>query len=82
MVGTKAIKLLENKIILDSFYLYKNILIICRYIMGCWRRSTKLSGGHLLEKTCHDFDIIGYILNKKPEKVASFGGLNFFNSKY
>lgn len=48
------------------------------YIMGDWRRRTDLSGGHLLEKTCHDFDLVNWILNSKPKKVASFGGLDFF----
>lgn len=46
--------------------------------MGDWRRKTDLSGGHLLEKTCHDFDLMNWIINSKPQKVAFFGGLNFF----
>src|SRR5206468_7637583 len=32
------------------------------YIHGDWRRLTRLSGGHLLEKCCHDIDIANWIV--------------------
>ena len=48
------------------------------YIMGDWRRLTKYSGSHLLEKCCHDIDLINWIVNSRAKRVASFGGLNFF----
>src|SRR4051794_32755368 len=48
------------------------------YIMGDWRRLTSLSGGHLLEKCCHDIDIVNWILNSRVIRAASFGGLSFF----
>jgi len=35
------------------------------YIMGDWRRKTDLSGGHLLEKCSHDYDLVNWILNSK-----------------
>jgi predicted dehydrogenase len=50
-------------------------------IMGNWRRDEGLSGGHLLEKCCHDFDIVNSLVGSLPQKVASFGGLNMFKKK-
>jgi predicted dehydrogenase len=47
-------------------------------IMADWRRFEKFSGGHLLEKCCHDFDVANLLLKSIPSKVASFGGLNIF----
>jgi len=32
----------------------------------------------LLSKSCHDLDIISYLLNRKAEKICSFGALNYF----
>ena len=46
-----------------------------------WRRHTEYSGGHLLEKCCHDFDLINWMVDSLAIKVASFGGLDFFTSK-
>jgi predicted dehydrogenase len=51
------------------------------FIMANWRRFEEYSGGHLLEKCCHDFDIVNWIIDDLPIKVSSFGGLNFFNEK-
>ena len=48
------------------------------FIMNDWRRFEKYSGGHLLEKCCHDMDIANWITRNIPKKVASFGDLNFF----
>ena len=48
------------------------------FIMTDWRRYMSESGGHLLEKCCHDIDIVNWLLKDLPKKVASFGGLNFF----
>ncbi len=48
------------------------------YIMRDWRRETSFSGGHLLEKCCHDIDLANWIVNSLPAKIASFGGRDFF----
>jgi predicted dehydrogenase len=48
------------------------------YIMGDWRRLTQYAGSHLLEKCCHDIDLINWLVASKAKRVASFGGLNFF----
>jgi predicted dehydrogenase len=48
------------------------------FIMFDWRRKRELSGTHLLEKCCHDFDIANWLVGSIPERAASFGGLDFF----
>lgn len=44
-----------------------------------WRRKTKLSGGFLLEKCCHDLDLYAGLVKARPRRVASFGGCSFFS---
>lgn len=48
------------------------------YIMCNWRRHTSQAGPHILEKCCHDLDLINWFCESLPTKVASFGGRNFF----
>ncbi len=50
------------------------------YIMGDWRRLRKHAGTHLLEKCCHDVDLVNWIVASRAGRVASFGGLDFFVS--
>ncbi|OGS19961.1 MAG: hypothetical protein A2252_01560 [Elusimicrobia bacterium RIFOXYA2_FULL_39_19] len=40
-----------------------------------WHRHKKNSGGLLVHKACHCFDIINWIVGSKPEKVTAEGGL-------
>lgn len=51
------------------------------YIFGNWRRSRALAGTHILEKCCHDLDLANWLVDSKPQRVASFGGRNFFHSE-
>ena len=39
-----------------------------------WRSSEELTGGMLLEKNCHHFDLFNWILNDRPVRVSAFGG--------
>ena len=48
------------------------------FIMGNWRRFVEFSGGHLLEKCCHDMDLVNWLTGSLAKRVASFGGLNMF----
>ena len=48
------------------------------YIMANWRRNTAVSGPHILEKCCHDLDLINWFCNSKASVVASFGGSDFY----
>lgn len=43
-----------------------------------WHGTMKNTGGLLLQKGSHDFDIINWIIDSKVEKVAAFGSRNFF----
>lgn len=55
------------------------------YIMMNWRRLTKLAGPHILEKCCHDLDLINWFTKSVPSRVAAFGGRDFFvpsNQRY
>jgi predicted dehydrogenase len=51
------------------------------YIHGNWRRHTKHAGSFLLEKCCHDMDLAMWLMEDRPVRVASFGGLDFFRSE-
>ncbi len=48
------------------------------YIMSGWRRKSEISGPHILEKCCHDLDLLNWLIDSLPVKTASFGGLNIF----
>ena len=48
------------------------------YIMRNWRRLTSLSGPHILEKCCHDLDLLNWFVGSVPTRAAAFGGLDFF----
>lgn len=48
------------------------------HIMTCWRRFSRLSGSHMLEKCCHDMDLLNWMIEALPRQVASFGGRDIF----
>jgi len=48
------------------------------FIHQDWRRLREYAGTHLLEKCCHDVDVVNWLVESLPTRVASFGGLNFF----
>ena len=35
----------------------------------------------ILQKSCHDMDILCYLIGKKCKRVSSFGGLSYFTEK-
>jgi len=39
-----------------------------------WRSSEALTGGMLLEKNCHHFDLFNWIFDSPPLRVSAFGG--------
>ncbi len=49
------------------------------YIHADWRRKTEWAGSHLLEKCCHDIDLVNWMTDSLAVKAASFGGCDFFN---
>jgi predicted dehydrogenase len=48
------------------------------YIHADWRRLTANAGTHLLEKCCHDVDLVNWFVGSRARRVASFGGCDFF----
>ena len=48
------------------------------FVRGNWRNSTTTSP-MILQKCCHDFDIIGYLIGKRCQSVSSVGSLSFFD---
>lgn len=35
----------------------------------------------ILAKSCHDMDMLLYLINRRPQKVSSFGSLTYFNEE-
>lgn len=50
-------------------------------MQGNWRRKSEWSGPMLVEKCCHDMDLLLWLTGSRPARVASFGGLTFFKAK-
>ena len=48
------------------------------YVMRNWRRWRRYSGPHVLEKGCHDMDLMQWLLDSVPTRVAAFGGCDIF----
>jgi len=52
----------------------------CKELLGSfygqWRFKRSLSGGAIVEKNCHHFDIFNWMIGARPEKVCAFGGQN------
>lgn len=48
------------------------------YIMRNWRRFTQFAGPHILEKCCHDLDLLNWFCESVPSKIASFGSADLF----
>ena len=46
-----------------------------------WRRFRKFTGSYLLEKCCHDLDILTWFAGALPRRVASFGGRTVFTPR-
>lgn len=47
------------------------------YVRGNWRNEN-LSSPMILAKSCHDMDIMLYLLEQKPVQISSFGELTYF----
>lgn len=46
-----------------------------------WRRFRRFTGTYLLEKCCHDLDVLCWFAGSLPRRVASFGGRSFFTPR-
>jgi predicted dehydrogenase len=45
-----------------------------------WRFYNKLSGGTLLEKSCHYFDLFNWFVGTKALRVTGMGGINYYTN--
>ena len=50
------------------------------FVRGNWH-NTRTSAPMLLAKSCHDLDVIQWLVDKPCKKVSSFGDLTYFTSK-
>lgn len=50
------------------------------FVRGNWGNSDRASC-MLLQKSCHDMDILQWLIGKKLKKVQSFGALNYFKKE-
>jgi len=50
------------------------------FVRGNWRNS-ETSGPMILNKCCHDMDLLSWMMNKKCKKISSFGSNNHFNKE-
>lgn len=46
-----------------------------------WRYFQRLSGGTLIEKACHDFDILGWLIDRNPVRIAATGGTSVYGAR-
>lgn len=50
------------------------------YVRGNWANEGR-SSFMLMAKSCHDIDVLSYLINKECERVSSFGSLTYFTAK-
>lgn len=50
------------------------------FVRGNWRNK-ELSSPMILQKSCHDMDIISYVLGEKCERISSYGSLMHFKKE-
>ena len=46
-----------------------------------WRSSEAVTGGMLLEKNCHHFDLFNWMLDTPPVRVSAFGGTDVLTDR-
>ena len=51
------------------------------FVRGNWSVTEK-STPMIVQKCCHDLDILYWLIDKKPLKVSSFGSLTFYNEEH
>ena len=57
-----------------------NLRFAHNYVRGKWG-NTKVNTNLLLHKSCHDLDLIAWLIGSKCKKVSSFGSLSFFTAE-
>ncbi|HGF7785378.1 Gfo/Idh/MocA family oxidoreductase, partial [Enterococcus faecium] len=78
---TKIKELIESDVIGDVFSIHFEWLLNTQHgadYFRRWHRNKHNSGGLLVHKSTHHFDLVNFWLNSRPQKVFAFGGLNFY----
>lgn len=57
-----------------------NYHIAHSFVRGNWRRSEEASP-LIMQKSCHDMDLLVWLTESKCESIASFGGLTYFRAE-
>ncbi len=57
-----------------------NFHIAHSFVRGNWRRSD-LSSPLIMQKSCHDMDILSWLVGSEAKKISSFGGLSYFKEE-
>ncbi len=57
-----------------------NFHIAHSFVRGNWRNS-ELSSPIIMQKSCHDMDILQWLVDSECEKISSFGALSYFKEE-
>lgn len=79
--NSKVRELIKSGAIGDVFSVHFEWLLNTRHgadYFRRWHRNKLNSGGLLVHKSTHHFDLVNFWLGTKPDKVFAYGGLNFY----
>ena len=57
-----------------------NFHIAHSFVRGNWRRSD-LASPLIMQKSCHDMDILAWLVDSEPKYIASYGNLTYFKEE-
>jgi predicted dehydrogenase len=57
-----------------------NFHIAHSFVRGNWRRSD-LSSPLIMQKSCHDMDILSWLVGSEAKRISSFGSLRYFKEE-
>ena len=79
--NTKIRELIRDGVIGDVFSIHFEWLLNTQHgadYFRRWHRNKKNSGGLLVHKSTHHFDLVNFWLGSYPQRVFAFGDLNFY----
>ena len=82
--NTKIRELIMTDVIGDVFSVHFEWLLNTQHgadYFRRWHRNKLNSGGLLVHKSTHHFDLVNFWLGAKPSKVFAYGDLNFYGMK-
>lgn len=82
--NTKVRELIRDGVIGDVFSVHFEWLLNTQHgadYFRRWHRNKYNSGGLLVHKSTHHFDLVNFWMNTRPDTVFAFGNLNFYGMK-